>query len=103
MWGFHSNPSSEEAERATLEVDQPGYEALRSFALLRTADKERRVTKKPGKRPGKLLQLGELPGLCAIPIVDVVLHLILSEAIALLDLAFQLITATVDDGEVIVG
>ena len=73
------------------------------MALLRTVDKEGRVTKKPGKRPGKLLQLGELPGLCAIPIVDVLLHLILSDAIALLDLAFQLIAATVDDGEVIVG
>ena len=28
--------------------------ALRSFALLRTVDKEGRVTKKPGKRPGNI-------------------------------------------------
>ena len=61
------------------------------------------MTKKPGKRPGKLLQLDELPRLLAIPIVNVLLDLILGNAIALLDLAFQLIAATVDHCEVIVG
>src|SRR5262249_52325761 len=43
------------------------------------------------------------PGLRVIPIVDVLANLVLRDAVALLDLAFELIAAAVDDVEIIVG
>ena len=50
-----------------------------------------------------MLQLDELPRLLAVPVVNVLLDLILGEAVTLLDLSFELIAAAVDHSEVIVG
>ena len=61
------------------------------------------MTKKPGKRPGKIASLDELPRLLAVPVVNVLLDLILGEAVTLLNFSFELIAATVDGSEVIVG
>jgi hypothetical protein len=68
------------------------------------------ITIRPGSRKkspaisrAKLSSRRKLPGLLAIPVVNVLLDLILGEAITLLDLTFELIPATVDGGEVIVG
>ena len=57
----------------------------------------------PAKRRAKTDFKAWLPGLLAIPVVNVLLDLILGEAITLLDLSFELIAATVDGSEVIVG
>ena len=57
----------------------------------------------PAKRRAKTDFKARLPGLLAIPVVNVLLDLILSEAITLLDLSFELIAATVYGGEVIVS
>jgi hypothetical protein len=57
----------------------------------------------PAKRRAKTDFTFYLPGLLAIPVFNVLLDLILGEAITLLDLSFELIAATVYGGEVIVG
>jgi len=57
----------------------------------------------PAKRRAKTDVKYYLAGLLAIPVVNVLLDLILGEAITLLDLSFELIAAAVYGGEVIVG
>jgi hypothetical protein len=60
--------------------------------------------KKPGRRPGfeVFVRRFRLPLLSAIPVVDVFAGLVLRNAITLLNFAFQLIAAAVDDIKIIV-
>ena len=57
--------------------------------MVRTADDDRFGPKrKPGKTPGQTDFKAWLPGLLAIPVVNVLLDLILGEPITLLDRSF---------------
>src|SRR5262245_2842425 len=56
----------------------------------------------PGSETSSLLWCGS-PALRRVPVVDVPADLILGQTVALLDLAFELIPATRDDVEIIVG
>src|SRR5690349_9811542 len=51
--------------------------------------------------PGRYTK--RLPALRAVPGVDVLADLILGEAVALLNLAFELVAAAVDDIEIVIG
>jgi hypothetical protein len=44
-----------------------------------------------------------VPGLAAVPIVDVLAHVVLGLAVAFLDLAFELVALAADLGEIVVS
>src|SRR3954467_2324230 len=44
-----------------------------------------------------------LPLLRAVPVVDILAHLIPGDAVALLDLAFELVALAADDIEIVIG
>src|SRR5262245_31899368 len=56
----------------------------------------------PGSETSSLLSCGS-PALRRVPVIDVPADLILSQTVALLDLAFELIPATRNDVEIVVG
>src|SRR5262245_13043775 len=61
---------------------------------------------KPGARPGFRIHSDDrtvLPALRTVPVVNVLAHLVLGEAVALLDFAFQLLAPAGDDVEIVVG
>src|SRR5262245_13667910 len=74
-----------------------------SVALAASPSFQNTLSRRPAGEGRRFQPLGRLPALMGVPGVDVAPHAVTFQAIAFLDLAFELVTAAIDHVEIIVS